>query len=333
MREDSLAKLIYQILDGGFRYQDYKFQQPLPQELYIGETIYDEVLKKSILLGSLTEGQLLEQYRQQHLRSEEKEAEIKKLPETLQFLQLELYNAFLLCRSLEKQRKSIENCKKRLNDIYFEKNSLLLISAESSARFAKNQYIACIGCGLDYYDTDGSLARDLCEQYVLSLIDDEILRRIVNDETWRRYWTVEKDPEKLFNTSVLRLCHSQASLINWSKFYDSIREHPERPVEEVILDCDLLDGWLVAQDQKRKEEEKEKQGDKFARFGDEAEVFIPVYSPEEADRVDNLNTVQSKQLKTQRLRVIQKAGMINEEDMPDSKRKIRMQAQQLRMRK
>ena len=84
---------------------------------------------------------------------------------------------------------------------------------------------------------------------------------------------------------------------------------------------------------KRKEEEKEKQGDKFARFGDEAEVFIPVYSPEEADRVDNLNTVQSKQLKTQRLRVIQKAGMINEEDMPDSKRKIRMQAQQLRMRK
>lgn len=70
---------------------------------------------------------------------------------------------------------------------------------------------------------------------------------------------------------------NKVSLCWWSKFYDSVFEHPERPPQHIIEDNKELDRWIEMQYKKNEAERKRKTlssgGHKSAFAHDEVIVF------------------------------------------------------------
>lgn len=333
MDEREITKYLYQILDGGFRCEyggsTYRFEQPPPQQLYIAETIYDNTFKRAVFLDIPTEQQQLDIYIKKSLYERDSDRELNKTIELLDNLKLQLYDTFSAFKPLDKIRQSIVGIRDKIEVLLTKKQSLIMYSAESIARFARNQYVACVGCEVDPFRCDGALSMSLCNEYINSILDDNIIRGIARCDLWQRMWGASKDSTQLFGLPTYKLCQSQLSLLSWSNSYDRIRDSAEPPPEAVINDDDLLDGWLIWQHKRHKEEQKQKQQEKFSGHG---EVFIPVSTVDEAARINDLNTSPAKSTKQQRMRVIQKLGTVKEEDLPDSKLKIRMQAQQQLMK-
>jgi hypothetical protein len=72
---------------------------------------------------------------------------------------------------------------------------------------------------------------------------------------WRARWKAStKTGSPLFEGPVMDWTINQVALVFWSNFYDSIYEHPERPVQKVIDNDDLLDKWV--EDQSKKMEDR-----------------------------------------------------------------------------
>jgi len=158
--------------------------------------------------------------------------------------------------------------------------------------------------------------------FMNELIDDVVIRGLARNNEWRQHWRSIKLGQKIFGDILTR---EQHSLISWSQFYDNIGESVDAPSDEILGDDDLIDGWCITQQRKRKEEDKKKIAD---RYGNAGEIFIPVSSPEQAAKINELNDGSARMIKRQREMTIQKRGSVNEQDMPDAKMAIKQQAMQ-----
>lgn len=80
---------------------------------------------------------------------------------------------------------------------------------------------------------------------------------------WRARWEVAKTTgTPVFPGTVSEWDINKVSLTWWSRFYDNIFEHPERPPMEIIEDNKKLDKWIEEQT-KKQEEERKKRARKF----------------------------------------------------------------------
>jgi hypothetical protein len=99
------------------------------------------------------------------------------------------------------------------------------------------------------------------------------------------------------------------------------------PSSNVIADDDLLDGWIIEQNKKR-ESEKGQGKDLGSNKPGLHETFIPAETPEDAQRIHNMNDPNAENIRRQRLSLTKKEGKINEQQMPDSQMTMRQQALQ-----
>lgn len=75
--------------------------------------------------------------------------------------------------------------------------------------------------------------------------------------------------------------------------YDSIAESPESPSDEIILDDDMLDGWLIIQRRERELRTKQKAAEDVIsneKIANSDEVFIVAKSEEDIQKLNHLTT-------------------------------------------
>ena len=113
------------------------------------------------------------------------------------------------------------------------------------------------------------------------------------------------------NSSKQELSFDQRNICIWSRMYDNAQESMECPGDEVIDDDDLLDGWFIIQ---RKKQEKEKLQSEVAnmtnneKITNSEEVYIFTDSAEEAERINDANSLHMQILKKQRIAQVKAAG-------------------------
>jgi hypothetical protein len=171
----------------------------------------------------------------------------------------------------------------------------------------------------------GLITSLLNQAYFVPLIDTKDIRYVARNEPWRSLWKASNGRDSLFGKPAIEYTILQRDLVYWSLVYDNVFENPDCPEEKVIHDDDLLDAWFTEQTDKRKN--RGKAGDKVgnSKIANAQNVGIFVDTPEDAEKVYNLNDAAARQAIAKKESVIAKKGRIEEQNLPDSQQEIRMQ--------
>jgi hypothetical protein len=263
---------------------------------------------------------------------------LKKTETQIENLKIDLYTNFLNPTKVKSTKKTLANSKGFYNKQYSLRHSLDHCTIEGYIQSLKNNYIL-VNSIFDYdnnkifscYDeADYRLLNELSLTIAENIIDVSVFREIARSDTWRNYWSANK--ENLFDRSTINWTDEQRTLVILTKMYDSAMEHPECPPDSVIEDDDTFDGWMIVQ---RKENEKlrnknrtEKllQGKNLDKAG---EIFVMAKSKEEAGSIFDLNDPNSRGIIRERQSILTKSKKdINDAELPDVQRNLVMQSNQ-----
>ncbi len=231
----------------------------------------------------------------------EKQNRVDTLPNDINETKIALYNAYQNFKPRDKLRKKISLLKKELQDLLNERHFLDEITMEGYINFIKSTYLIGLGTyneqGQRLWNTNSLLLSDflflskLTTKYSEQILSDEKLRQIAKSPQWKSIWSLNKNPISYFNDE-------QKNLLAWSQLYDNIYGSPECPDDEVIEDDDMLDGWLLVQQQKRKQDKLKANADKYGSSkGGHQDIFVVVENPDDVKRVEELNDPKAKILK------------------------------------
>jgi len=319
------------IICGYLKYKDIYIYEPTSEVLYDAQQIYVDTYEDAVYEGVMTEDECLWFLIDNNIWSDNKEHELKtSLPELLDDLRLDLYNNYNNEMESLLIRKQIQDCRDKIFKMFGIRNSYYHLSAPGIATLMKNYYII----ENSTFNKDGSLYdwSSITPFNVLAfknsnVLSDEDIRTISKYEQWKAIWQSSKRNAKIFKRQSMDTTDDQKRLMFWSMFYDNIHEHPECPIDEIIDDDDVIDGWVVKQ---RREKEKDKFGrgieqklsDKLKKSN---ELFIVCKNDSEAARVENLNSIENKVIKESRKKQLLKRGEMNEYEFSDVQQKLYME--------
>ena len=149
------------------------------------------------------------------------------------------------------------------------------------------------------------------------------LRNICNGELWKRYLC----QTNIFGPSI-DLNDDQINLLSLQKMYDNVRQHPECPQEEIILDSDALDGWFLIQKDKQQQNKKKNEALKKVRGKVKNHDFIYVMTngdKEEIRAVEGMNDLRGKSLVESVRRTARSGKKTPWKDVPYIKQELKQQ--------
>lgn len=251
----------------------------LPAYDYEAEQLYVKSLNEAIFGGCLTNQQLLKRLGAPISFG----TEIKKNNDKLTRKKQKLYE-WRDTPSIKQYRQEIADIREAIQFLLNEQYKYYIHSAEYIATQHKNIFL----CGK--YDIESVPER----------LDEAVIRKVARSYEWY----------SLHNAGFeFRVLSTEAiDLINWTKRYDNIRQHPECPDDDIINDDDLLDGWTSYIANKKDDDDP----------ADGKEVFMVANSPEDVKRIQEKNSPEARfaiKLREQKM----KNGELKENDLPDKK--------------
>jgi hypothetical protein len=267
-----------------------------------------------------------------------KEKELNDSSNKIDDLKVDLFKNCLNPTKVKSIKKQIASSKKRQNYLYSVRHSFDHLTSSGYAEMLKNQYILINSL----YDNNNNLVFKNMESVDFSLFNSlssiiynnvipiDVFRLIARSESWRNYWSANKD--YIFDKPTLEWSDEQKTLVIITKMYDNAYEHPECPSDKVIEDDDMFDGWMISQKRDSEKEKKKKTtekmlGDKLNKAG---EVFLVAGSTEEAKDIYDLNDPAARSTIIERENVILNSKTeINVTDLPDVQRDIMMEQNRL----
>ena len=258
---------------------------------------------------------------------------LSELEKQIENHKVDLYNNFLNPSKLKSIRRSLSSAKKQYNKLYNIRHSLDYITLSGYCNSLKNEFILLNSL----YDIDKILINknNLDHNFISNIanfineniIDISTFRLLARNEIWRSYWSANKD--FVFNKAVTDWTDEQKTLVVISKMYDSAYEHPECPVDSVIEDDDMFDGWMIIQKRENEKNKKANRNNKMLedkKIGNAKEVFLVANSKEEAQNIYDLNDPQSRNIIKERNRIILNSSTdIPEAELPDVQRDLVIQ--------
>jgi muconolactone delta-isomerase len=181
------------------------------------------------------------------------------------------------------------------------------------------------------YNFDEISLQYVVDEWQSHFLSDTKCRELARNDPWKSLWIVrDKGNISLFsNPPNTELTHNQKSLLIWSQMYDNIQESMDCPNKDVIEDDDMLDGWFIVQHKKREKERNEREFEnetKNEKIKNASEVYVVSNSQQQTDKINSLNNTQANIIKAQRLAAIKKFNSIEEQNLPDQRQNIQMQA-------
>jgi len=284
--------------------------------------VYDQAYTHSLNEEMMTEHQMLEWMIEHNLWSYHEEKDLEGIRKNIEDVKVEIYKLNKERNKANQLKRYLRSVEKKLNDQQNKKNLYYYNTCESIANLEKLRYLIkrnCIQnnrvCELD--DDELDYALDCFRESILS---EEIIREIARNEPWRSLWFIRNsNKQNLFVDLGRDITINQQNLLLWSQTYDNINESIDCPNDDVIDDDDMLDGWLIFQSRKRKQEKVEKDMDKkmSEKVKNSSEVYLMASNIDEAKDIDSINTYNAKMIKKQRQAVINQQGTVTQDKFQD----------------
>lgn len=288
---------------------------------YAANEVYLDYLSEAEAIGLMTRDEAYELLLDYGLWDEQKEEEYNTvLPRHVEKWRKYIYLERNQPHKVDLNRELLYLALDELQNLAYARNTYEYYTCHGVAMFAKWQYII-ENCTYyedgRKYDWQYSSITDAFSYYQNNLLSDKVIRRLARCDEWLNIWSAGK--KNCFGKASVYLSDEQLRIINWSSFYENIHKSPECPESEVIEDEDMLDGWIIVQQEKRKEAEKEK---KKKNLNDKDEYFLPAANAEDAKKVNEMNTDRAKAIKDARIKAIKKKQKLSEKDLPDVKQRL-----------
>ena len=285
--------------------------------------VYNNALEQAFDDQIMTEEETESWMLEHGLWSEENEERVKGLQKDLEKLKVEIYKSRNNIDLVERIRKYIRAGEKQLKEELEVKNSYNQNTCEGIAHTEKLEYLIENSTYKDneLYDFEDIGINEVLFHWHKSLLTEKQCRELARTEPWKSLWnTYEKSGVKLFfNKDNEDITYNQKTLTMWSQMYDNIQESMDCPTKEVIADDDMLDGWFIVQAEKREQEKAENEFDNNTneKIKNADEVFVITRNQREKDRVENMNTLNSKMVKKQRAAALKEKGSIQQHEFTD----------------
>jgi len=306
---------------------------PTPEQKMAAQQLYLDILYEAELEGVLTESEMQAYMLAHGFWSIEEETELSTASTRIDALKEEMYSSYAAFKStqVERLRRMLTKARTRAGELFRKRHNYDIYTCDGLATIHRLQYVLARTAvdieGHAIVDMDDFYMRQLAEQYTLSKPSDEEIRQLSKSAIWQTIWHSSKGSTGVFGVPAVNFSDEQRNLISWSRLYDNINESMEPPEKTVLEDDDLLDGWLILQYKKREaEKQKGRSGGYGQRHGGAQEVFIPAETAEDARRIEGMNSFEGKITKRQRANLVKQYGRIEEQNMPDSRQEIMMEA-------
>jgi hypothetical protein len=300
------------------------------------EKTYQEHLYSSWLLLADTEGILVENGVWRFQNNEV----LKQIDKQLENLKVDLFQNYLQPNRRKDIKKQISSMNMQKDRILTAKHSLDQYTLESYAGRIRNEFIIM---NTLYYknkkvfsykkNKNSIFLNNIASKISSSLPSISDIRILARSELWKSYWSANKI--NIFPGTVFEWTDEQRALVNMSKMFDSVYDHPECPAENIIDDEDALEGWMIMQKRKNEQMKSKNKTDSMLmspKMKKANEVFIMSNSAEETQEIINSNTFMSKQRMKEKFSAIKSTNEdgIAEAQLPDVQRELREQLQNQR---
>lgn len=316
---------LYRILSGKLKYRELEIRTPTIEILCEASEVYKKFFERAVDEGIMTEQDTINALCEEQKWDTDKEKMLNEdLPKQIEHWKEEIYLAYFNTDKRNTVRKYLQTAKDefiRLSDI---RHSYDHMSCAGVANYAKLQFLIekCVFKNNKLYKWTKYTPYQLMSFQQENVIREEYIREISHNQPWHIMWQSGKKIGNVFGKPAIELSFDQQRLVMWSILYDNVGEHTDSPNQDIINDDDALDGWLSI---KRKERGEESFKGGNEKINNAQEVYIPVSTKEDADKVDRLNSQFAKSLKKQRFNAIDKAGELREQDLPDIKQEVMME--------
>lgn len=322
----------FRVQDGSDEGLKLCFRKPSVEHIYAAQELYHSYIQELRYMNCLTEEQVLDFMLEEGLWSEEDEKLLTELPKQIEDFKVGLYESTFKANEKKSLRKYLKTAKEAQDNLTKKKQIYYYLTINGAATMVRTRFLVGMSTyrvGGDalytedsFWHSDGLIFEQVMDVYFKTRITEAMYRIMARTDPWRSVWNGRKSEGKVFGIPSIELSDEQRNLTMWSNIYDSIYEHPECPPETVIEDDDVLDGWMIIQRKKRKDDlEKRKAEDVVSneKIRNSGEVFIPVDTMDDAKKLNNdLNDHHAKIVKKQRLAFARKQGEVHEGHMPDT---------------
>jgi len=266
---------------------------------------------------------------------------LKALNNRIEQLKIQLYQALFKEKQQVSLTKTIKQMEKAVEKGLMKKYSLDNMTLENFAETSRDEFLIAICLRNNnnkpvydynnYWGKQDGLIKHFINQKSKTFLTTSQFRELARSEPFRSLWSIGK--EDLFGVPACDLTDDQKSLVLYSKMYDNVYEHPERPSDEVMDNDYMLDGWFALQRLELEKERKANEADKLLnkkganRHGNNAgEMFIMADSQTEANKIRELNDLNATRKMKQRENAIKQKGSVSESNLPDVKLDLQNQA-------
>lgn len=349
MDKDEKDTIVYRILSGKTRITiggEIFFikganvhQKYLAQELFCSlfEEYSSELMSDDDLMDFLVDN---------NYWSQEEEDKVKQFKKDIEEFQVKLYELKFKGNEKIATKKLIRHARKRMEELVNKKHRFDNLSARGAALIEKNKFL--IGLCLcnernelffnefNYLADSFPLFDRIVIEYNRKSISIAEYREISRTEPWRQYWSAKEGVSSVFDVPAAYLTEEQLSLISWTRLYDSIFQNPKCPPDDIVEDDDALDGFLIRE--KREMDKEKNKGDaeeliSNPKIKGAQEIFMMAETLEDAERINNLNDSAAKSIKRKRDEFIDRKGEVKEAELPDVKRRLQMEINQMKFNK
>lgn len=249
------------------------------------------------------------------------EKKIKDMSDTIRRFKVELYQCGPMIEREKVIRHNLQIMKTKIsnyiNNLEFHRKPTLEYFAEN----LKNKFILINTVYNDkdesVFDTnslDSCLLHNITNELNEQDISGDSFREIARTDPWRSYYLANK--YNLFDCPAKDTTEEQRILLSYTRFYNSVFDHPDRPNDDIIKDPDKIDGWLIFQEEKNKQDKKTEFTNIPDRF---QEVYLTATSQPEADQIYASNSPESKRIMRQRAQVLKSKEEVVDLDFPDKR--------------
>ena len=325
--------IVYLKIDGKL----YKTCHPTQEDIALSELVFDEVLSTIKFDDLITKEQASNLLFIRGTWNQEYEANLEKQNNYLDDQKISLYKALFNVKEQKLIRKRIKQVNKNIQKLLIRKHSLDHVTLENFADSIRDDFLLALTIrgyeGSQIYDyfnfwqSDSVILNRFSNYLNKNWLSNEDCRELARTEPIRSYWNISK--EKIFGKNSVELTNDQKSIILYSRMYDNVYESMERPDDAVIEDDDMLDGWFAEQRKNMDRERKRKEADKILDKkggGQGGELFVMADNSLEAQRIRELNTIDTKMKLKSREQALSRGTGVEEQNLPDVKVELRQEA-------
>ena len=303
MNDAEIEFYISRILSGFlvffYNNERYELQYPNCYLRYESNLIYNNIINDEKYGEWIREENIIRVLIMLGLWTQETEKTIVQIEKQIDNLKVDLYNNILNKTMQTKIRSNLRSKEEQLHRITNIKQEFLGNTLEGYAASIKNEYIVCntlyknkrLVFNIDDVKSSSSYQyfNGLINEINQHMIPIKVYKTIARSNTWRSYWNCNKN--NVFNKQVIDWTDEQRSLINITKMYDNIYEHPECPDDKIIEDDDVLDGWLIVQKRKIAKAKVQQTIDSSnPKLKNAQEVFVMASDQDSREEVFGLNS-------------------------------------------